>query len=71
MPFQTEITSLDLSIKDQQTVIDNMLNMNEVDRYIMNTGELNYLTSSMMKFMEITYTRNGMPYSRIPIHIKK
>ena len=48
MPFQTEITSLDLSIKDQQTVIDNMLNMNEVDRYIMNETELNYLTSPMI-----------------------
>lgn len=47
-----------------------MLNMNEVDRYIMNTAELNYLTSPMMKFMEITYTQNGMAYSRIPLSVK-
>lgn len=47
-----------------------MLNMNEVDRYVLNTGEITYLTSSMIQFMELTYTENGMPYSRIPRPVK-
>lgn len=47
-----------------------MLNMNEVDRYVLNTSELTYLTSSMIQFMELTYTENGMPYSRIPRPVK-
>ena len=47
-----------------------MLNMNEVDRYMLDE-EITYLTSPMMKFMEITYTKNGMAYSRIPRQVKK
>lgn len=47
-----------------------MLNMNEVDKYVLNTGEITYLTSSMIQFMEITYTQTDMTYSRIPIHVK-
>lgn len=31
-----------------------MLNMNEVDKYMLN-DEITYLTSAMMQFMQLTY----------------
>lgn len=47
-----------------------MLNMNEVDQYVY-ADDLNYLTSSMIEFMTLTYGDRPVSYQQIPRHVKE